>query len=59
MLPRILQRTRGYAVSFSEHMTALVVSLAAHPDLDCKNLGLRLSFSNYYKLPKREKDAAI
>ncbi|KAL5530574.1 SPC98 [Sanghuangporus sanghuang] len=57
MLPRILQRTRGYAISFSENMTALVVSLAAHPDLDCKNLGLRLSFSNYYKVPKREKDA--
>ncbi|KAL5527235.1 hypothetical protein ACEPAG_6026 [Sanghuangporus baumii] len=58
VLPRILQRTRGYAISFSENMTALIVSLAAHPDLDCKNLGLRLSFSNYYKVPKREKDAA-
>ncbi|KAI5116952.1 hypothetical protein M0805_001926 [Coniferiporia weirii] len=56
-LPRILQRTREYGAAFSERAQALVLALAAHPDLDCKYLGIRLSFSDFYKT-KRDKEAA-
>ncbi|THH07676.1 hypothetical protein EW145_g3217 [Phellinidium pouzarii] len=56
-LSRILQRTREYGATFSERVQALVLALAVHPDLDCKYLGIRLSFSDFYKT-KRDKDAA-
>ncbi|EJD00999.1 gamma-tubulin complex, DGRIP91/SPC98 component [Fomitiporia mediterranea MF3/22] len=54
-LPEILQRLEAYRTSFSEKVQSLVVSLAAHPDLDCKYLGTRLSFSDFYKI-RRDKD---
>ncbi|KAH8105028.1 gamma-tubulin complex, DGRIP91/SPC98 component [Phellopilus nigrolimitatus] len=54
-LPRILQRTREYGSTFSEKVQALVLVLAAHPDLDCKYLGIRLSFSDFYKT-RRDKE---
>lgn len=51
-LPRILQRTRDYQASFSEKAQALVLHLSVHPDGDCKYLGIRLSFSEFYKMRK-------
>ena len=58
-LPRILLRTRDYGQTFSEKVQTLVLALTAHPDLDCKYLGVRLSFSEFYKTRKdkeKEKD---
>lgn len=52
-LPRILRNIKEYGSSFSERAQAIVQSLQAHPDLDCRFLGIRLSFSDFYK-SKRE-----
>ncbi|RDX55466.1 gamma-tubulin complex DGRIP91/SPC98 component [Lentinus brumalis] len=51
-LPGILDRVKDYGASFSERVQAIVLSLASHPDLDCRFLGIRLSFSDYYKMKK-------
>ncbi|KAI0353516.1 gamma-tubulin complex DGRIP91/SPC98 component [Trametes cingulata] len=51
-LPGILSRVREYGAAFSERVQAIVLALAAHPDLDCRFLGIRLSFSDFYKMRK-------
>ncbi|KAI0702854.1 gamma-tubulin complex DGRIP91/SPC98 component [Cytidiella melzeri] len=49
----ILSRVREYGSTFSEKMQTLVQGLQGHPDLDCRFLAVRLSFSDFYK-SKRE-----
>ncbi|KAI0638044.1 gamma-tubulin complex DGRIP91/SPC98 component [Trametes polyzona] len=51
-LPGILARVREYGTAFSERVQAIVQALATHPDLDCRFLGIRLSFSDFYKTRK-------
>jgi len=51
-LPRVLRRVREYSTSFSERAQSIVHSLQTHPDLDCRFLAVRLSFSDYYKSRK-------
>ncbi|KLO19761.1 gamma-tubulin complex DGRIP91/SPC98 component [Schizopora paradoxa] len=55
-LTRILSRIKEYGTSFSENAQNLVYALNAHEDMDCKNLSMRLSFSDYYR-SKRESQA--
>ncbi|KZT24524.1 gamma-tubulin complex DGRIP91/SPC98 component [Neolentinus lepideus HHB14362 ss-1] len=52
-LERILNLVREYGSSFSEKAQALIRHLGNHPDLDCRSLGVRLSFSDFY-LTKKE-----
>jgi gamma-tubulin complex component 3 len=51
-IPRVLRRVREYSTSFSERAQGIVHSLQTHPDLDCRFLAVRLSFSDYYKSRK-------
>ena len=51
-LPDILSRIKDYGASFQERVQTIVQSLASHPDLDCRFLGIRLSFSDFYKAKK-------
>ncbi|KAK2466247.1 hypothetical protein APHAL10511_001889 [Amanita phalloides] len=51
-LRSILQQLKEYGTLFTEKIQAIVVHLQAHPDLDCRFLGIRLSFSDYYKVRK-------
>ncbi|KAI0775939.1 gamma-tubulin complex DGRIP91/SPC98 component [Trametes elegans] len=53
-LPGILDRVREYGAAFSERVQAIVLALASHPDLDCRFLGIRLSFSDFYKTRKEQ-----
>ncbi|KAF9057610.1 gamma-tubulin complex DGRIP91/SPC98 component [Panaeolus papilionaceus] len=39
--------------AFSEKVQGLVQQLQVHPDLDCRFLGIRLSFSEFYKRQNR------
>ncbi len=48
-LPDILVRIRDYGSKFSEKAQTIVHGLQSHPDLDCRFLGVRLSFSDFYK----------
>ncbi|CAL1700978.1 unnamed protein product [Somion occarium] len=52
-LPHILGRIREYGGMFSEKAQTIVHGLQSHSDLDCRFLGIRLSFSDFYKT-KRE-----
>ncbi|KAI0751649.1 gamma-tubulin complex DGRIP91/SPC98 component [Daedaleopsis nitida] len=54
-LPGILARVKEYGASFSEKVQTIIHGLATHADLDCRFLGIRLSFSDFYKL-KKEKE---
>lgn len=45
----ILGRVREYGTSFSERVQSIVLGLQSHPDLDCRFLGIRLSFSDFYR----------
>ncbi|KAJ8464042.1 hypothetical protein ONZ51_g9857 [Trametes cubensis] len=53
-LPGILSRVREYGAAFSERVQTIVQALASHPDLDCRFLGIRLSFSDFYKTRKEQ-----
>ena len=53
-LPGILARVKDYGASFSERVQSIVQGLASHPDLDCRFLGIRLSFSDFYKTRKEQ-----
>ena len=57
-LPGILRRVKDYGASFSERVQAIVLGLASHPDLDCRFLGIRLSFSDFYKMRKEQQQRA-
>ncbi|KAI0939289.1 hypothetical protein AcW1_004371 [Taiwanofungus camphoratus] len=50
----ILNRVREYGTSFSERVQSIVQGLQIHPDLDCRFLGIRLSFSDFYKTKKEQ-----
>ncbi|KAG5649023.1 hypothetical protein DXG03_000372 [Asterophora parasitica] len=51
-LPGLLERLAEYNSSFSERAQTIVHHLQVHPDLDCRFLGVRLSFSDYYRSKK-------
>jgi len=51
-LPGLLSRLREYGGTFSEKIQAVVLQLQVHSDLDCRFLGIRLSFSDFYKSKK-------
>lgn len=51
-LPDILRRINEYGSTFSEKVQAIVQGLQSHADLDCRFLGVRLSFSDFYKSRK-------
>ncbi|ETW84038.1 hypothetical protein HETIRDRAFT_415759 [Heterobasidion irregulare TC 32-1] len=53
-LRRILQQVREYGSSFSEKVQGIVHGLQSHADLDCRFLGIRLSFSDFYKSRKEQ-----
>jgi gamma-tubulin complex component 3 len=53
VLQRILGLVKQYSTTFSEQAQSIVHGLQAHPDLDCRFLGIRLSFSDFYRT-KRE-----
>ncbi|KAL4242041.1 Spindle pole body component [Abortiporus biennis] len=51
-LSDILHRVKEYGSVFSERVQTIVQGLQSHPDLDCRFLGIRLSFSDFYKSKK-------
>jgi gamma-tubulin complex component 3 len=51
-LPRIRRRVKEYGSSFSERAQTIVQALQGHLDLDCRFLGIRLSFSDFYRSKK-------
>ncbi|KAG2118763.1 gamma-tubulin complex, component 3 [Suillus discolor] len=51
-LSQIRKLLREYSTAFSERMQTIVQALQSHPDLDCRFLGIRLSFSEFYRLKK-------
>ncbi|KAI0774140.1 gamma-tubulin complex DGRIP91/SPC98 component [Fomes fomentarius] len=53
-LPGILARVKDYGASFSERVQTIIQGLASHSDLDCRFLGIRLSFSDFYKTRKEQ-----
>ncbi|KAF5390561.1 hypothetical protein D9757_002759 [Collybiopsis confluens] len=48
-VPRLLQPVNDYSSQFSEKVQTLVAALQTHPDLDCRFLGVRLNFSEFYR----------
>ncbi|KAH9951715.1 gamma-tubulin complex DGRIP91/SPC98 component [Amylocystis lapponica] len=50
----ILTRVKDFGALFSERTQAIVQALQTHPDLDCRFLGIRLSFSDFYKTKKEQ-----
>ena len=53
-LPDILGRIKEYSTLFSERMQTIVSALQSHSDLDCRFLGVRLSFSDFYRSRKEQ-----
>lgn len=51
-LPDILGRIKEYSAAFSDKIQTVVLGLQSHSDLDCRFLGVRLSFSDFYKIRK-------
>ncbi|KAG2013609.1 gamma-tubulin complex component 3 [Coprinopsis cinerea AmutBmut pab1-1] len=45
-------RLHQYGSAFTERVHTIVQHLQVHPDLDCRFLAIRLSFSDYYKKNK-------
>ncbi|KAJ1306807.1 hypothetical protein OPQ81_007793 [Rhizoctonia solani] len=56
-LSRILRRVEQYSHAFSDLAMSIVVALNTHSDYECRFLGVRLSFSDFYRL-KRERQLA-
>ncbi|KAJ7180143.1 gamma-tubulin complex, component 3 [Mycena crocata] len=48
-LPRLIHQVKEYGGIFSERAQTIVQQLQAHPDLDCRFLGIRLNFSDFYR----------
>lgn len=46
-------RLHEYGTLFKDKIQMMVQHLQVHPDLDCRFLAIRLSFSDYYKKPDR------
>jgi hypothetical protein len=53
-LSRIRRRVKEYGLSFSDRAQMIVQALQVHPDLDCRFLGIRLSFSDFYRTKKEQ-----
>ncbi|KAG6837438.1 hypothetical protein H0H93_009532 [Arthromyces matolae] len=51
-LPGLIERLSEYGSSFTERAQTIVHHLQVHSDLDCRFLGVRLSFSDFYKSKK-------
>ncbi|KAI9574841.1 gamma-tubulin complex, component 3 [Boletus coccyginus] len=51
-LSRIRALVKEYSTSFSDSAQSIVHALQSHPDLDCRFLGIRLSFSDFYRTKK-------
>ncbi|KAF8138303.1 gamma-tubulin complex, component 3 [Boletus edulis] len=51
-LSKIRALVREYSVSFSDSAQSIVHALQSHPDLDCRFLSIRLSFSDFYRTKK-------
>jgi gamma-tubulin complex component 3 len=51
-ISQIRKLLREYSNAFSERMQTIVQALQSHPDLDCRFLGIRLSFSEFYRAKK-------
>ncbi|KIY49250.1 gamma-tubulin complex, DGRIP91/SPC98 component [Fistulina hepatica ATCC 64428] len=51
-LPGLIGRVKEYSSAFSERAQTIVQQLQSHPDLDCRFLGVRLSFSEFYRSRK-------
>ncbi|KAJ6539390.1 gamma-tubulin complex, component 3 [Mycena capillaripes] len=49
VLPRLVTQVKEYGAVFSERAQTIAHQLATHPDLDCRFLGIRLSFSDFYR----------
>ncbi|KAG8696365.1 Microtubule-nucleating Tub4p (gamma-tubulin) complex component, partial [Ceratobasidium sp. 395] len=58
-LPRILRRVEQYSRSFSDLAMSIVVALNTHSDYECRFLGVRLSFSDFYRLKRERQLAAV
>ncbi|KAJ7095432.1 gamma-tubulin complex, component 3, partial [Mycena belliarum] len=48
-LQRLVHQVKEYGGLFSERAQTIVHQLQTHPDLDCRFLGIRLSFSDFYR----------
>jgi len=51
-ISQIRKLLKEYSTSFSERMQNIVQGLQSHPDLDCRFLGIRLSFSEFYRVKR-------
>ncbi|KAJ6485068.1 gamma-tubulin complex, component 3, partial [Mycena vitilis] len=49
VLPRLIRQVKEYGGKFSDSAQTIAQQLATHPDLDCRFLGIRLSFSDFYR----------
>ncbi|KAH9060881.1 gamma-tubulin complex DGRIP91/SPC98 component [Lactarius vividus] len=47
-----LRQCKEYGTSFSEKVQVILHALQAHVDLDCRFLGIRISFSDFYRAKK-------
>ncbi|ESK96046.1 spindle pole body component alp6 [Moniliophthora roreri MCA 2997] len=51
-LPRLMQPIKEYGMQFTERVQTLTQHLQIHSDLDCRFLGVRLNFSDFYRSKK-------
>ncbi|KAH7929428.1 gamma-tubulin complex, component 3 [Leucogyrophana mollusca] len=51
-LSQIRELIKEYSTAFGEHAQTIVHGLQSHPDLDCRFLSIRLSFSDFYRSKK-------
>ncbi|KAF8559126.1 gamma-tubulin complex, component 3 [Imleria badia] len=51
-LSKIRALLKEYSTSFGDSAQSIVHALQSHPDLDCRFLGIRLSFSDFYRTKK-------
>lgn len=56
-LPDVLERLHTHGSAFSERAQTIVQGLQGHADLDCRFLGVRLSFSDFYKARREQTQA--
>ncbi|KAF9268025.1 gamma-tubulin complex DGRIP91/SPC98 component [Marasmius fiardii PR-910] len=54
-LPRLMRPINEYGTQFTERMHTLIQHLAIHTDHDCRRLGIRLNFSEFYRSKKDAK----
>ncbi|KAH9011620.1 hypothetical protein EDB84DRAFT_1007920 [Lactarius hengduanensis] len=47
-----LRQCKEYGTSFSGKVQVILHALQAHVDLDCRFLGIRISFSDFYRAKK-------